>query len=77
MVSCIVVIVAAVSLIVHHLALAVGHVGDSRVLHGGGVGHSPTIKRGVSLRTREFTSITLTDLYISPEMYFWRMHDTV
>lgn len=32
-----------------HLALTVGHVGDSRVLHGGGVGKSPTVERGVRL----------------------------
>lgn len=49
----IVIIIATVSLIVHHLALAVSHIGESRVLHGGGIGKSPTIKRGVHLRRGE------------------------
>lgn len=45
----IVVIVATVPLVVHHLTLAVGHVGEGRVLHGRGVGKSPTVKRGLRL----------------------------
>lgn len=64
----IVVIIATVSLVVHHLALVVGHVGESRVLHWGGVGQSPTIKRGVRLRRGGFT--TITELYSKPKMYF-------
>lgn len=52
----IIVIVATVSLVVHHLALAVGHVGESRVLHGGGVGQSPTVKRGVCLSAKRVYS---------------------
>lgn len=47
----IVVVVATISLIMQHLALAVCHTGEGRVLHGGRVGHSPTIKRGVRLWT--------------------------
>lgn len=46
----IVVIIATVPLVVQHLTLAVGHVGESRVIHGGGVGKSPAVKRGVRLR---------------------------
>lgn len=51
----VVVVVAAVSLVVHHLALAVCHVAEGRVLHGGGIGKSSTVKRRVGLWRREFT----------------------
>lgn len=61
----IVVVVATVSLVVHHLT--VGHVGESRVLHGGGVGQSPTIMRGVRLKRRKYT--TIRDLYIQTKRY--------
>lgn len=58
----IVILIATVSLVVQHLALAVGHVGKSRMLHGGGVGKSPTIKRGVRLRRRQ-QSFTRSQLF--------------
>ncbi len=59
----IIVIVATVPLVVHHLALAVGHVGDSRVLHGVGVHKSPTtVKRGVRLGRGEFHQTTTNAL---------------
>lgn len=47
----VVVIVATISLIMQHLALAISHYGEGGVLHGGGVGHSPAVERGVRLRT--------------------------
>lgn len=71
----VVIIITTISLVVQHLALAVSHVGKSRVVHGGGVGKSPAIKRGVRLRRRvEFHQTTDFQKYIieTNSCYFYK-----
>ena len=50
LISRIVVVVATVSLVVHELALALGHVGEGRgVVHEGGVGQRSAVVGGLGL----------------------------
>lgn len=70
LVRCIVVVIASVSLVVQHLTLAVGHVAQSGVLHGSGIGQGSAIKRRVSLQ-KTFHHCTKNNIFLFFKLSFF------